>query len=92
MFSREILVDGRGIGLNIFKCNFCHAHVVYQLKNELQSTLYFTSRLLKQLFYLMPYLLGFFDINVVKGQCDFRKAFFNILMDYFVLLTICQLL
>jgi len=38
MFSREILVDGRGIGLNIFKCNFCHAHVVYQLKNELQST------------------------------------------------------
>jgi len=37
MFWREISVDERGIGLNIFKWNFFHAHVVYQLKNGFPS-------------------------------------------------------
>jgi len=45
MFLREISVDGRGIGLNNFKGNFFHAHIVYQLKNEFPSTQYLASRL-----------------------------------------------
>ena len=73
MFSREISLDGRGDDLNIFNWNFLDAHVVYQLKNDFSSTQYFASRLLKQLFNLMPYLSGFFGINVVKGQRDFRS-------------------
>jgi len=44
---------------------------VYQLKNEFPTTHYFVSRVLKQLFYLMPYSSGFFGINIVKEQRDF---------------------
>jgi len=73
MFSREISIDGREIGLNIFKGNFFHVHIVYQLKNEFPSTQYFAGRLLKQLFYLMPYLSGFFGINPTKGQRNYRS-------------------
>jgi len=73
MFSREISVDGRGIRLNIFKWNFFHVLVVYHLKNEFPSTQYFVCRLLKQNFSLMPYLSGFFGINVLKGQREFRS-------------------
>jgi len=46
---------------------------VYQLKNEFPSTQYFASRLLEQLFHPMLYLLGFFGMNVVKGQRDFKS-------------------
>ena len=66
-------VDERGIGLNIFKWNVFHAHVVYQLKNGFPSDQYFAWLLLKQLFYLMLYLSSIFGINVMKGQNDFRS-------------------
>jgi len=73
MFSRDISVDGRGIGLNILNSNFFYAHVLYQLKNEFRSSQYFTRRVLKQLFYLTPHSSGFFGIEAVKGQRDFRS-------------------
>ena len=56
-----------------FQVRFFHAHVVYQLKNKFPSAQFFASRLLKQLFHLMPYLSSFFAINIVKGQRDFRS-------------------
>jgi len=73
-FSSDISFDGGGIVLNIFKWTFFHAHVMYQLKNEFPFTQYFASRLLKQLFYLMPYSSAFFGINIVEGQRDLEAS------------------
>jgi len=72
MFSRRRKFTEEVLSTTFSGETVSNVKVVHHLKNEFPSTQYFAARFFKQQFSLTPYLSGFFGINTMKGQRDFR--------------------